>query len=87
MRVLRVVVKGPSRLRAWFSDGFTGELDLAPSFLPNDPLSDPAVFAHATCSGLSVEWPGGIDFCPDSLRLWCEAGRVLPMENPHAQLA
>ena len=31
------------------------------------PLSDPAVFNTAKINPITVEWAGGIDFCPDEL--------------------
>jgi hypothetical protein len=76
MRVLTASVIGDSRLRLLFSDGFSGEIDLAPSFEPMDPLRDTVFFAQVATNGLTIEWPGGIDYCPDTLREWCEAGQV-----------
>lgn len=78
MRVLTATVTGRSQLRLLFSDGFCGEIDLSPSFEPNDPLRDEKFFAQVSTNGLTIEWPGGIDYCPDTLRAWCEAGRVQP---------
>lgn len=31
------------------------------------PLSNPFVFAAVKVSPVSIEWPGGIDICPDEL--------------------
>ncbi len=31
------------------------------------PLKDERVFRSAQVSGLSIEWPGGQDICPDDL--------------------
>jgi len=62
-------VTGPTRLWLAFSDGFSGEVDIP--LAAGDPLIP--VFDQAICNGLTVEWPGGIDYCPDTLRLWCEA--------------
>ena len=76
MRILTAVLTGDSQLRLLFSDGFSGEIDLSPSFERIDPLRDPKFFAQVTTNGLTIEWPGGIDYCPDTLRQWCEAGRV-----------
>jgi hypothetical protein len=44
------------------------------------PLHEVAYFKQAYVNGLTVEWPNGLDVCPDGLRLWCEAGRVAPEE-------
>ena len=78
MRVLTASVTGDSQLRLLFSDGFCGEIDLSPSFETNDPLRDARFFAQVSTNGLTIEWPGGIDYCPDTLREWCEAGRAQP---------
>lgn len=78
MRVLTATVTGDSRLRLHFSDGFSGEIDLFPSFQKTDPLRDPEFFSQVTTNGLTIEWPGGIDYCPDTLREWCEAGSIRP---------
>jgi hypothetical protein len=59
-----------------FSDGFSGEVELPLS--EGDPLLN--VFDQVQLNGLTTEWPGGIDYCPDTLRRWCE-------EASHAQAA
>jgi hypothetical protein len=79
MRVLTAAVTGDSQLRLLFSDGFCGEIDLLPSFEPKDPLRDANFFAQVSTNGLTIEWPGGIDYCPDTLREWCEAGSAQPV--------
>lgn len=84
MRVLSADVAGDSRLRLLFSDGFSGEVDLSPTFGPGDPLGDPRFFAQVSTNGLTIEWPGGIDYCPDTLREWCKSGRAMlsPLHTP-----
>ena len=79
MRVLTASVTGDSQLRLLFSDGFCGVIDLSPSFEKKDPLRDARFFAQVSTNGLTIEWPGGIDYCPDTLREWCEAGCVQPV--------
>ena len=69
-----------------FSDGFRARLDLAPALAPDDPLRYPILFLQGRTNALTVEWPGGIDFCPDVLRVWCEAGKVLPPQETAAAL-
>jgi hypothetical protein len=64
-----------------FADGYVGQLDLGAALGESDPLRDPVFFAQGSCNGLTVEWPGGIDFCPDTLRTWCESGKVLSPEE------
>lgn len=87
MRITHATPLPPTSLRLRWDDGFEATLDLAPALPPGDTLRDPALFALGRPNGLTVEWPGGIDYCPDTLRLWCERGRVLPQEETHAAFA
>ena len=41
-----------------------------------DALKDPKVFQKVKVNGLTLEWPTGLDFCPDGLRHCCEVGRM-----------
>jgi hypothetical protein len=68
-------------LEIGFTDGKTFSLDFEPMVLNSKddltkPLARPEVFQQASCNGLTVEWPTGLDICPDGLREWCELGRV-----------
>jgi hypothetical protein len=60
------------RIRLRFDDGLSGEVDL--SHLQGkgvfDVWDDPLVFkkVFVTAQG-ALEWPGGIDLCPDALYL------------------
>ena len=52
-----------------FSDGLEGEVDLAdglkgPIF---EPLHDPAFFARVRLDGITVAWPNGADWAPETL--------------------
>ena len=76
MRVITATVTANSKLRLLFSDGFCGDIDLSPSFESIDPLRNADFFSQVSTNGLTIEWPGGIDYCPDTLREWCEAGCV-----------
>ena len=69
MRVLEAKVMGEGRLWVRFSDGFAGEVEIP--LAGDDELR--AVFERARCNGHTVEWPGGIDYCPDTLRDLAEA--------------
>jgi len=77
MRITNIEYLGGYSLKLTFGDGYVGKIDLEPTFSENDPLRDSGAFLKGVCNGLTIEWPGGIDFCPDVLRLWCEKGRVL----------
>ncbi len=76
MRVLTVSVTGDSRLRLFFRMVFRGKLIWLSPFEPMDPLHDKVFFAQVDTSGMTIECSGGIDYCPDTLREWCEAGQV-----------
>ena len=86
MRVTNINFLEGFRVQLTFSDGFSARLDLAPALAPDDPLRDPALFLKGRTNGLTVEWPGGIDFCPDVLRVWCQAEAVLPPNETAAAL-
>jgi hypothetical protein len=56
-----------------FSDGVRGSVDLRDWIVGRGPmfklLEDPTFFAQVrltTCGG-AIEWPNGVDFCPDVL--------------------
>ena len=87
MRVTGIKYLSEYAVRLTFSDGFTAEIDLSPALAENDPLRDSEKFHQGAPNGLTIEWPGGIDFCPDVLRLWCEKGHVLTMEETDSLLA
>jgi hypothetical protein len=79
------------RIRATFSDGFTGEVDLAP-LLGCGPifesLRDPAFFRRVKVSSYGVpEWSDELDLSPGSLRAWCEAGQFMDYEQTDAWIA
>ena len=68
-------------LEIGFADGRCFQLDFEPMVLNSQdeltkPLAKPELFRQAACNGLTVEWPTGLDICPDGLREWCERGRV-----------
>ncbi len=72
LRIQRVEVVGPHRLRLVFNDATSGEIDprslmSGPVF---EPLHDPAFFAKAALDPVcgTVVWPNGADFAPEALR-------------------
>lgn len=82
MKVKDIIFLDGFSVKLTFSDGFSAQMDFSPALGSDDPLCDPQVFRQGKPNGLTIEWPGGIDFCPDVLRLWCEAGKVLsPQET------
>jgi hypothetical protein len=61
-----------------FSDGYVGRVDLAPALWGPifEPLKDPDYFRQLRIEDDTVRWPNDVDFCPDVLRYWCDAGGV-----------
>jgi hypothetical protein len=82
---------GDHRLAFAYDDGLVAELDFA-SYLNDrhgpmvEPLAEPGFFAQAFIDHGVLTWPNGYDICPDVLRAWCEAGRILPREETEARL-
>lgn len=84
-RVTAVEPLEPYRVRLTFTNGAYGTVDLAPSVVGQGgmfgPLNHPDFFRQVRLEPLfgSIEWPNGVDLCPDVLysRLQRE-GWVLP---------
>jgi hypothetical protein len=75
---------GGHRLRLTFTDGYSAELDLAPilNWGPiYEAIRNPDVFRQVTVRHGVPEWPGDFDFSPGTLRAWCEAGRVMSLDE------
>jgi hypothetical protein len=75
---------GGHRLRLTFTDGYSAEIDLSP-ILDWGPIYEairnPEDFRQVTvCYGVP-EWPGDFDFSPGTLRAWCEAGRIMSLDE------
>ncbi len=76
------------RVRATFTDGFAGEVDLEPLLDCGpifEPLRDPTFFRSVKTSPYGVpEWSDQLDLSPGSLRAWCEAGKFMDYEQTDA---
>ena len=88
-RVIAVKPAGDFILEITFDDNQSFTLDFAPMLESEsgwlfDSLKDPRVFQQVKVNALTLEWPTGLDICPDVLRLWCERGRVLTQEESDA---
>jgi hypothetical protein len=62
-----------------FDDGFVGRVDLSSLARPGSvtaAFAEPAFFGKVRLGprGRSLEWPGDIDLCADSLRARADAG-------------
>jgi len=80
-RVTSVKPVGAFILEITFKDGKAFTLDFRPMVEAEsgwlyDDLKNPDIFQRVKVNGLTLEWPTGLDFCPDGLRYCCEAGRI-----------
>ena len=69
-RVTRVDALKPCRLYVEFTDGVSGEVDLAPRLFGPvfEPLKDPEMFASVGIDDFgAICWPNGADLAPDAL--------------------
>jgi hypothetical protein len=58
------------RVRVWFNDGMTCEIDLSESLGGPifEPLRDIEYFRCFSIEGHTLAWPNGADFAPEYLR-------------------
>jgi len=75
-----------------YDDGLVAELDFRGYAASRagemiEPLADEVFFAQATIDHGVLTWPNGYDVCPDVLRVWAEAGRVLDARETNARCA
>lgn len=80
-RVTAVRPLGDFVLEITFDDGAAFRLDFRPMIETEsgwlyDDLKNPEVFQQVKVNELTLEWPTGLDFCPDGLRYCCEIGRI-----------
>jgi hypothetical protein len=71
-RVVAVRPLSDFRVELRFNNGATGTVDLRGWLVGAggvfEPLSDPAYFAQVRLAeGGTIEWPNGVDLCPDVL--------------------
>lgn len=89
-RVAGIEPTGGHRLRVTFRDGFTATVDLAP-LLDEGPIFAPwrdvEFFAGVRLEHGAPVWSDDLDLSPGSMRAWCEAGRVLSVEETDAWVA
>jgi hypothetical protein len=66
------------RARITFADGFSAETDLRPALRGPafQPLLDESAFRQMRVEYDTIAWPNGADLAPETLRYWCELGRV-----------
>ena len=88
IHVREVRVTGPCQLWIRFSDGASGNVDLASEMWGAvfEPLNDQAFFARAMLdeNAYTVCWPNGADFAPEFLRerLSGQSGQVAERPAP-----
>ena len=81
MKIITAEPLPPTSLRLRWADGYEAVLDFDPVLPEGDALRDPNLFGQVRINGLTVEWPGGIDYCPDTLRRWSLTGLPPPAEK------
>ena len=86
-RVTAVRAMEDYRLEVTFNDGLVGIVDLRGWVVGAggvfEPLSDPAYFRQVRLSsgGGTIEWPNGVDLCPDVLYSRV-SGIAIPFAEP-----
>ncbi len=68
-------------LEITFKDGKSFTLDFRPMVESEsgwlyDDLKKTDVFQKVRVNGLTLEWPAGLDFCPDGLRYCCSDAEI-----------
>lgn len=71
------------RAKITFADRFSAEIDLRPALQGPafEPLLDESAFRQVTVDYETIVWPNGADIAPETLRYWCELGRVASQEE------
>ena len=85
--VTEVVPLDGYRVRVTFADGFTREIDLGPALMGPifEQVRDPQFFRRVAVNESGViSWPNEADIDSDTLRYWCELGRVASDEETDA---
>ncbi|HEY4115789.1 MAG TPA: hypothetical protein VGM17_17165 [Rhizomicrobium sp.] len=71
VKVRRIEVSGPQKLRLWFTDGSMGERDFADELAQGgpmaEPLRDPSFLAQVFLDFGAPTWPNGYDMAPWAL--------------------
>jgi len=86
-KISSVKALGNYRLQVTFLDGNSYPIDLEPTLYGEifEPLKDKSYFSLVKVDYGTICWPNGADIAPDTLRLWCEAGRVLSETDTELQ--
>jgi hypothetical protein len=76
--VTAVEPKKNYRAKLTFADGYSAEIDLRPALRGPafQPLLDESAFRQMRVEYDTIAWPNGADLAPETLRYWCELGRV-----------
>ncbi len=91
-RLINMRYNGDGRYAFAYEDGLRAELDF--NGFPGEPWTEwTRSFQNESFLGMAyldhgvMTWPNTFDICPDVLRLWCEAGRLLPRDQADRLLA
>ena len=84
--VIAVEPKQRYRAKITFADGYTAEIDLRPTLRGPvfEPLLDERFFRQMKIGYDTIAWPNGVDISPETLRYWCDLGRVASDEETDA---
>ena len=91
-RLKSIRYNGDFRFAFAYDDGLTAELEFS-SYSNGrkgpmiEAMADETFFSQAFIDHGVLTWPNGYDVCPDVLRAWCEAGRILSRDETGALLA
>src|SRR5438094_10445259 len=71
------------RAKITFADGFSAEIDSRPALRGPafQPLLNESAFRQMRVEYDTIAWPNGADRAPETLRYWCELGRVARPED------
>lgn len=71
------------RAKITFADGFSAEIDLQPALRKPalQSLLDDSAFRKMRIEYDTMAWPNNADIAPETLRYWCELGRVASQEE------
>lgn len=79
-KIIKVKLLGDFLLSLTFNDGVTKEIDFRPLIGEgiSSKLLDTAYFNQVTIdNGGGIEWPNGMDFCPNFLKEFVPANGVI----------